>query len=324
MNKIDVQSSANILKVIRSKNSTGQLYKNISSGHEFTDNAIKYHIAYHDRCYQDISVCVYLNGQPALFIPLYLYQHKISYFGAPTQIFECDLTNEQKVNVYKKLISFLKKKIKALKITEIDIVHNEFLLNAFYHQCHGIKSTVRMVLPLDIQQDLIKNTLRKSYKSLVNWGKANLTQHYIDKNNYCEVLAQKFRAFHIKVSGRETRTLATWEIMFDMLKAGEAFLHLYYYEEQLVAGSFITFGNNTACYAVGVYDRHLMQSEKLPLSHWPLLNAVYTSQKLGLSLFDFGTYDDNNIKSEQISTFKKGFSTQMNIINTLNFTFSHE
>lgn len=324
MNNIDIQSSANILKVIRSQNSTGQLYKNISSGHEFTDNAIRYHIAYHNKHYQDISVCVFIDEQPALFIPLYLYQHKISFFGDPTQVFECDLTNEQKINAYKKLIVFLKKQIKTLKITEIAIMHNEFLLNAFYHQCSEIKNIVRMVLPLDIRQDLIKNTLRKSYKSLVNWGKTNLTQISIDKNHYCELQAQKFRTFHIKVSGRETRSLATWEILFDMLKAGEAFLHLYYLKEELVAGSFITFGNNTACYAVGVYDRHLMQSEKLPLSHWPLLNAIYTSQKLGLSLFDFGTYDDNDIKSEQISTFKKGFSTQMNIINTLNFTFSHE
>jgi hypothetical protein len=324
MNSIDIQSSANILKVIRSKNSVSQLYKRISSGYEFTDSAIKYNIAYHGAHYQDISICVYLNEQPALFLPLYLHQNKASYFGASTQIFESDLTSEQKVKIYKKLLSFLKKKIEKFKINEIKIIHNEFLLNAFHQQCDEIKSIISMQLPIDIQQNLIKSTLRKSYKSLVNWGKDNLTPRYIDKNNYCEIKAQEFRKFHIRVAGKETRSRATWEVQFDMLKAGEAFLHLYYLKGELVAGSFILLGENTAFYGVGVYDRHLMESKKLPLSHWPLLNAIYTCQKLGLTSFDFGFYDDNDIKSQQISAFKKGFSVQMNIINTLRFTFIHE
>jgi len=324
VDNINIESSVNILEVIRTKYSTSLLYKKISSGYEYSANSIVYNVAYHENDYQDNSLCIFLNKQPVLFLPLYFHQHKFSYFGCATQVFEGELSNPQRLSVYKKLNEHLKKIIKTQKISELLITHNEFILNDFYHQCE-INTQVKMFLPLDVESPLLKQTLRKSYKSLVNWGEKNLTQRCIDKNNYSDVYALQFKEFHKEVAGKQTRSNSTWQIQFEMIKAGEAFLHLYFLADKLVAGNLTLLGNNTAFYAVGVYDRKLMQSKKLPLSHWPLLNAIYTCQKLGMNRFELGGFDSDNedSKLQQISDFKKGFSTNMNIINNLTISFTH-
>ncbi|MCP4322230.1 MAG: hypothetical protein GY787_10355 [Alteromonadales bacterium] len=325
MDNINIEYSVNILEVLRSKYSDSLLYKKISSGYEYSANSIAYNIAYHESNYQDNSICLFLNNQPVLFLPLYLHQHKLSYFGCATQVFEVDLSYQQRLTVYKKLNEHLKKVIKTQKINELLITHNEFILNDFFYQCDEINTQVKMFIPLNVERYLLKQSLRKSYKSLVNWGKKNLTQISIDKNNYSEIYALQFREFHKQVAGKQTRSNTTWQIQFEMIKAGEAFLHLYYLSNKLVAGNLTLLGNNTAFYAVGVYDRQVMQSKKLPLSHWPLLNAIYTCQELGINRFELGGFDSdiNDGKLQQISDFKKGFSTNMEIINNLTLSFPH-
>jgi hypothetical protein len=326
VDNIKIESSENIMEVIRSEHNTSKLYKNISAGYEYSANSIAYNIAYHGNYYQDISICLFLNKQPVLFLPLYIYQNKLSYFGSPTQIFEGELSLQQKFTVYKQLMIFLKKVIKNQNIEGLLIIHNEFILNNFHYQCKEINYKAKMFIPLHVEKILIKQSLRKSYKSLVNWGEKNLTLICLDKNNYSDAYALQFKEFHKEVAGRQTRSNSTWQIQFEMIKAGEAFLHLYYFAKKLVAGNLTLLGNNTAFYAVGVYDRQLMQSKKLPLSHWPLLNAIYACQNLGLNRFDLGGFDssDQDIKLQQISEFKKGFSTNIDIINNLTISFSHE
>lgn len=153
--------------------------------------------------------------------------------------------------------------------------------------------------------------LRKSYKSLINWGKKNLIITYINKKNLCWDTFKEFKRFHHKVAGRKTRSDKTWEIQYEMLKQGFGELVLAYYEDSLVAGSLFADFEGTSVYFTGVYERELFN---FGLSHYVLYHGICRSQqRKQTSSFSLGYFDTDiiNEKFYNIQFFKKGFTEQL-------------
>ena len=149
--------------------------------------------------------------------------------------------------------------------------------------------------------------MRKSYRSLVNWGKREMKLIFIDFHNSDEQLFDCFRLFHKKVAGKVTRPISSWNMMFKLIKENKAILVLGYLGPELVATTYLCYNKQTVLYATGAYDRDNFDK---PISHWPLFASMVKFSEYGALRFDMGevfTDVSSNEKESKIAFFKKGF-----------------
>jgi hypothetical protein len=155
---------------------------------------------------------------------------------------------------------------------------------------------------------VVFSQMRKSYRSLVNWGRRQMQLTFVDSTNPDTHLFDKFRHFHLEVAGKVTRPMVSWDVMFNLVKKGNAILGLAYLNGDLVAGTFLFVQGSFALYGTGVYDRNRFEK---PISHWPLVATIQHAKKFGAHLCDLGqVFPDLGVteKERNIAFFKKGFT----------------
>tara|TARA_A100000171_G_C2139965_1_gene154258 strand:+ start:2897 stop:3853 length:957 start_codon:yes stop_codon:yes gene_type:complete len=155
--------------------------------------------------------------------------------------------------------------------------------------------------------DLYHSSIRKSYKSLINWGRKNISISYVNEKNLDKQAFDSFRSFHRKVSNKVTRSLESWDIQYDMISRGYGELSLGYKDGDLVTGILALRHLNMIFYAVGVHERELF---KYGLSHYILYDAVSRNlSNTNNPSFLLGYYDTTvkDKKTSSINFFKKGF-----------------
>ncbi len=166
-----------------------------------------------------------------------------------------------------------------------------------------------------------RRELRKSFRSLINWGKANMVLSYVNAANPDPSAFATLQAFHQKVAGRTTRTQASWDAMFAWVAGGGGELVLAHLPDgELVAATLVVDGRTEAYYATGVYDRERFEK---PMAHWPLWNAIERARDRGLQRFDLGIIPlpgAASAKEEAIGYFKRGFA--MSIIASAEWSWS--
>ena len=149
--------------------------------------------------------------------------------------------------------------------------------------------------------------IRKSYKSLINWGAKNIELSIINKDNIDFEAYEEFRKFHIKVAKRETRSLASWQKQFEILKEGYAELLMGRLNGKLVSCSYIADIFGSSYYFTGVYERELFD---FGITHFLLYQAIIRSALRDNSKsFILGYFENNldNKKLYNIQFFKSGF-----------------
>ena len=160
----------------------------------------------------------------------------------------------------------------------------------------------------------IRKSLRRSYKSLVNYDQRKLTVDIIDKSNITLNDIRNFQKFHKFVSGKSTRSTLTWDIQYEMIKSGRAFLVVIRIlpNLQLLGCSLIEHSDSEALYSVGAYDRN---NRNIPLGHIALFNGIIKSKAIGCKKFVVGNLlghsNKASDKEKSISNFKSGFSTHI-------------
>ena len=154
--------------------------------------------------------------------------------------------------------------------------------------------------------------LRKSYRSLINWGLKTLSLQNVTAEAFDADAFESFRQFHIRTAGRETRSLKSWNLQAEMIKANRAELLLsYLHDDQLVGASLFLDTGETTTYGVGVYERGLFEK---PLSHAPVFMAMLRAKERGQRRFVIGdvpparSVDD---KEFSIGWFKSGFTANL-------------
>ncbi len=121
--------------------------------------------------------------------------------------------------------------------------------------------------------------LRKSSRSLINWGRRHLSMRYVNKDTPDRGLFDQYRAFHADVAGRVTRSDVSWAVMYDWITRGGGELAMAFLEERPVAGSMFIDGSEMSFYTSGVYDR--MQFDK-PLAHYPVWLSIERAHARGM------------------------------------------
>lgn len=167
-----------------------------------------------------------------------------------------------------------------------------------------------------LEQKKIHSGLRKSFHSLVNWGRKNLSIEYYNAQNPNPDMFERYRAFHAVVAGRVTRSDKSWRSMRDWVLESGGEIALARLDERLVAGTMTVDGAQKAVYASGVYDRTLFDK---PLAHFPLYDAILRSRERGLKYYELGDLPSKGTVSDKeynIGFFKRGFASnvQMHLV----------
>lgn len=174
------------------------------------------------------------------------------------------------------------------------------------------KVVLHAVVDLGRSPDAIRRGVRERYRSMINWGRANLTLRYVNAAAPDRALFDSYQAFHARIAGRVTRPQDSWDAMFDALASGAGELALGYDSGgTLLCGVMALEGERIAHYASGVYERDAFDR---PLGHWPLFNAILRAKERGRALFDVGRIpppDEPDAKVRGIGRFKRGFSDRI-------------
>lgn len=168
---------------------------------------------------------------------------------------------------------------------------------------------LRAQIDLNLKDDEIKKSIRDSYRSLINKGMRELETIVHVGPNVQESVLIAARDFHVKVSGRQTRSNLTWEIQYVMVTKSKAILIEGKINGIASTYTYIMCSQDEAYYGFGVYDRELM-AQGIPLSHWPVFSAIIESRKLGMKTFILGDVGPNfeTQKEAEIAVFKRGFT----------------
>jgi hypothetical protein len=249
---------------------------------------------------RDLSLVALRGADPVAFIPASALDSRASYYGMPARAFGEPSTA---------LLRALADEAAAAGCVSLKLDSRAAAALAGDPRLGPANPTETAVVDLKLDVAALRAALRKSYKSLVNWGSRNLDMELIDQANAGRTPFLAFRDFHRAVSGRATRSDETWEIQFEMIRAGEAYAVLGRRDGRLVSASLIQHSSVQAYYGVGVYDRELM-AQRVPVAHGTMFHAILHARQLGLSTFvlgDVGATGDE--KADNIARFKRGFAT---------------
>lgn len=169
---------------------------------------------------------------------------------------------------------------------------------------------------LTLSEEKLWQSLRKSYRSLVNKGRREVTIELVGRATHSRERFELYRALHLEVAGRVTRPALSWDVMYEMVAAGRAQLLLGHLEGRLIAATYFMRFGNLALYASGAYVRDL---GKFPVSHWPLFASILEAKRSGIERLIVGSVfldSDGGAtpKEQSIASFKLGFSTEVRVL----------
>jgi FemAB family protein len=188
----------------------------------------------------------------------------------------------------------------------------------WHHQCLAVGAhlTTRHELYTDLQPPFseIRAGFRKSFRPLINVGLKEWSVFDMDHRSATANVWAEFRRLHHAAAGRKTRSDRTWDIQFEMLCAGHAFLVGLRdrYDARLVGAGFFQTTRDEGMYAVAAYDRALFEK---PLGHVVQQRAIELMKSRGISWYHIGErpYPQDipgpSDKQLGIAAFKQGFAS---------------
>tara|TARA_B100000315_G_C14583611_1_gene591784 strand:- start:2413 stop:3420 length:1008 start_codon:yes stop_codon:yes gene_type:complete len=173
-------------------------------------------------------------------------------------------------------------------------------------------SVFSQVIDLVKEEADIKSRVRKSYRSLINWGKRELMPKVFGSGQLTWEQMDAFRQLHIREAKRETRSKKSWERQFEMVEAEQAFVVLGHLEGELVSAGLFMHSQTNCYYGISASRRDLFDK---PLFHSLMWTAILHAKQLGCRWFESGKqiypnqFEDKppSLKELGISEFKAGF-----------------
>lgn len=260
----------------------------------------------------DVSVAVFGGHGVELVLLGSIQQDEISYFGMPMQPrFARGLSEKRMRSSLGTALAYLAERFPSAscRIADPECGQASDLGRIMLAMGASPTVVVEAVASLEGSEADLLRPLRKSYRSLVNWGRRSLNLTHINRENPDRAGFDRYREFHLKVAGRVTRPLDSWNIMFDTLKRGMGELSLGEdMQGRLLAATLVIDGAAVAQYASAVYEREEFDQ---PLAHWPVVSAMLRAKDRGMKYFDLGVIPSQDAASEKefnIGRFKRGFT----------------
>ncbi len=274
----------------------------------------KYHEAIEGDSFKNLSFIIMDDvvgeGDPLAIILI----HKIHDIFCYTHLgIQMTLIDERKKIVSQafEIIFEISKKhsIQTIKIDDRGQKKDLSMIGAEAFNYNGVPhSKLEAIVDLTKTEDDLHRDLRKSYKSLINQGRREINFDSINAQNPDRDKFNQFQSFHKQVAGRITRPQQSWDIQFDMIKAGQAELIMGSMSPHgLVSSALFNDVGAVTQYSVAVYNRDLFD---YPLAHANLYEGMLRAKKRGQKTFYLGQIPAFGTVSEKefnIGKFKKGF-----------------
>lgn len=277
----------------------------------------------------DISVVIYHDNKPCALWPLIFdnSDHEPlrsinNQFGGVVvpPLFVDNFPKKSQRTVIKSCINFLNKILassggKHWRTNEVSTEGNSGQWHQVALETGGVLDRVNyeMYVDLSLSIEEIRSHIRKSFRPLVSSGLKKWNIGILDDS--CETTWNNFRELHRNTAGRITRSSETWDIQYENIRSGDAFLVYVSGDDGLmVGGGYFDMSNYESRYSVGSYDKELFDQ---PLGHMIQYQAILTAKEKGRKIHYLG---DRFYKEElpfvenkrvQISYFQQGFSTHV-------------
>ena len=185
---------------------------------------------------------------------------------------------------------------------------SDFAVSLLKVGCTGVP-VYKQIIDLELGDDDLRGDIRKSYRSLINWGEKHLAITVHDHGNTTPEVIEDFRRLHIRVAGRETRSPETWRLQHRQVMENEGFIITGRLEGQLVTAALFIHSPSYCCYAVGASIREMFDK---PLSHAILWRSIVEAKQRGCRVYEMGDrwdlYPEKYSDQEKnIAVFKSGF-----------------
>jgi len=172
-----------------------------------------------------------------------------------------------------------------------------------------------MYVDLSLSTNDYRKYIRKSYRPLISSGYKSWETFIMDGSNKNELIWKNFKNLHKKVSGKVTRSDATWSIQYNAISANNAFLvYIVDSNKKMVGGGLFDISADECNYGVGAYNRDLIDQ---PLGHMIQYHAIQEMKKRKIQWYRLGSrfYKEESMhvdkKRVSISNFTQGFMTHM-------------
>ena len=288
------------------------LYKLTCADYRFCDIHLDYYREYFGEKWTDASLVVYDKTGFYISLIMFCNGEELSFFGSPTDvIYDNSFPVKTKIQAFGELFVKLEQMIKDQNIKTIKFFENPYFLLKYYEQ-EGVTFSSKIVyensIDLSLSEDDIKMGVRKSYKSLINWGQKNLDIKIYDSTNMTDEVMSEFEDFHVAVAKRHTRSHESWMLQSKAVQQDMGYVVMGYYNEKLVTATLVLNGNKDCYYGVCVNDRELM-AQNLPIGHYGLFKSILLAKEKGFVKFNFGDVTNNeDTKVNAIVKYKRGFS----------------
>lgn len=289
-----------------------QLYKLSRQDYRYCDINLDYYREYFGDTWTDESLIVFDKLGFYVYVCLFSNGEELSFFGSPTDvIYDKGMPIKSTNHAFEELFVKLETYISEKNIKTMSFFENPYFLHQYYDQ-EGVTLESKIVyensIDLNLTEEDIKMNVRKSYKSLINWGQKNLEIKVFDETNMTDDVMTEFEDFHISVSKRRTRSHESWMLQSKAVKHGLGYVVMGYYDSKLVTATLVMNGEVDCYYGVCVNDRELM-AQHLPIGHYGLFKSILLAKEKGFARFNFGDVSNNpDPKVNEIVKYKRGFS----------------
>ncbi len=266
------------------------------------------------------SYVLFHKYKPVMMLPSLSAEGQINYAGEPSLVLSI-LDGDAHRQAISSFFEQLKKSCSTGSIKAL-LSHDAAVIKECFANITAIDNVQTGIVDLSLSEEVLHQTIRKSYKSLVNWGRKSLEIKLINADNIDPHVFKEFKDLHFDASGRKTRSDLSWNHQYGIIQNGFGYLTAGYHDGRMVSGCYIMHDDNTALYGVAASDRNLM-SENKPLTHFPLFQSILTAKKKGCYTFNLGDVANSaEPKANNIAKFKRGFATNVEITPNITMVFS--
>jgi hypothetical protein len=269
-----------------------------------------------NKSFRDVSLIAMMSGRPVAGLQITQSAPSTDFFGRPALLrVNATVSPDNREKAEKLLAEEVLKNHDSLDYLElcqagslsafaVRLLKEDFIGTPAYSQ----------ILDLSQDEDVLRRNIRKSYRSLINWGDKNLDIKVHDGSTAGTAI-EEFRRLHIAVAGRETRPAESWSVQHRQIEAGQAFLITGEMDGKLVTGALFLLSSLYCYYGVGASVREMFDK---PLSHAILWHSVLEAKQRGCRLYEMGEMSDlyqagYSEKERNIAVFKRGFGGSVHL-----------
>ena len=277
---------------------------------------MKYQEFYHETDF--INKSIFLNSDNQIFIPITIDKNKkYSFYGNPIKIISENYIS--KID-YLEIQSYFEK-IKSEKLFIFEIKDENDLIDNKSDQVERIFYEINIDLLESIEQ--IKSNFSSNTRNEIKKSYEDTNYQIIDKKNYKKDQIFEMMNFHIKISGKKTRSEQSWKQNEKMILNDKGFLIKVTHKNKLISYSFFFYNNVTCRYFSSVSDRDYYKQIR-NMHHKTIWTAINFAKKR-CKFFNVGIitiFNKKNItdKERNIEKFKKkfkGINSKFVVLNSL-------